>query len=226
MHTSIKNICIIEDEQDIADAMRSFFEKEGYSVVVFYDARSFFAGIPKSFKGIYLVDWKLPGMNGGEIIKKIREKDHISPIFIISAFSQSEQVVEGLSAGADDYITKPYDFKELSVRVANSLRKFSYVDAKIIDESEIQLLPEANSFIKDGKTINLTAREYTLFQALFQSKGQPVSREALITHFSIDDAITVRNIDVHVFSLRKKIQVVDLVIDTVWGQGYKLLEFN
>lgn len=221
MQESVKNICVIEDEIDIAEAIKTFFDISGFNVITFQNAESFYTNIPEDYKGIYLVDWNLPGEQGTEIISNIRSKDKVSPIFMVSAFSSEEQIIEGLSAGADDYITKPFSLEELKARVTNSLRKFSLIDSKV-SEDQFQLLPEANSFIKDGVTVSLTSREFSLFNTLFQNNGKPVSREELINQFDKDEKITARNIDVHVFALRKKIKQANLVIETVWGKGYKI----
>lgn len=223
MLDEVKNICVIEDEIDIAESIKLFFETEDFSVILFQNAEDFYRDIPADYKGIYLVDWNLPGAQGIDIIKKIRLRDKVSPVFMLSAFSSPDQVIEGLTSGADDYITKPFNLEELKVRVVNSLKKFSIVDSYISKE-RIQLLPEANSFIIDGNTISLTSREYTLFNTLLVSEGEPVSRDQLIEEFSNDEKITARNIDVHVFSLRKKIKVANLLIETVWGKGYRLVE--
>lgn len=223
MFAEVKNICVIEDEVDIAESIKLFFETSDFNVILFQNAEDFYQEISAEFKGIYLIDWNLPGAQGLEIIKTIRLRDKVSPIFIVSAFNRQEDIIEGLSSGADDYITKPFSLDELKVRVLNSLRKFSIVDSQISTE-EIKLLPEANSFIMDNKTISLTSREYTLFSVLFGSESKPVSRDELICKFSNDEKITARNIDVHVFSLRKKIKAANLLIETVWGKGYKLIK--
>lgn len=223
MLAELKNICVVEDEIDIADSIKAFFNSKGYEVALFQSAEDFYKGIPESFKGIYLIDWNLPGDQGIDIIKQIRQKDKISPVFMVSAFSNQDQIIEGLRSGADDYITKPFNLEELSARVSNSLRKFSIVDSQINTEN-IQLLPEAKSFIKDNQTIRLTSKEFKVFQTLFESNGKPVSRELLLEALSGEEKITARNIDVHVYSLRKKIKPSDLIIETVWGQGYLLTE--
>ena len=223
MLAEVKNICVIEDEVDIADSIKIYFEANDFKVLLFQNAEDFYQDISDDFKGIYLVDWNLPGAQGIDIIKRIRQTDKVSPVFMVSAFSTQDQIIEGLSSGADDYITKPFSLEELKVRVSNSLRKFSIVDSQI-SKDKIQLLPEANSFIIEGQTISLTSREYTLFEALLESEGEPVSRDQLIEKLSNDEKITARNIDVHVFSLRKKIKTANLLIETVWGKGYKLVE--
>lgn len=219
---SINTICIIEDEKDIVEAMTAYFENENLNVISFNSAEDFYEHSPSDFKGLYMVDWNLPGEPGIDIVSKIRVKDKISPIFMVSAFAKNEDIVEGLNRGADDYITKPFSFEELIVRAKNSLSKLSIVDSGIQENEQMKLLPEAKSFIKDGQTVSLTQREFIIFNYLYEKLGQPVSRQDLIDQFANEEKMTERNIDVHVFSLRKKIKTVELIVETVWGLGYKL----
>jgi len=218
---AVNSICIIEDENEIVETMTTFLENRGFQVLSFKSAELFYEHAPKDFKGLYLVDWNLPGEPGIEIISKIRLTDKISPIFMVSAFTNKEDIVAGLERGADDYITKPFSFDELTARVKNSLNKFTIINNQTGDE-QMKLLPEAKSFIKDGKTVSLTKREYIIFEFLFQKLGLPVTREELIGQFSNEEKMTERNIDVHVFSLRKKLKTVNLMVETIWGIGYKL----
>jgi DNA-binding response OmpR family regulator len=217
----IKKICIIEDEVDISETLKIYLEDVGYQVSTFANATEFFQNFDPDFKGLYLVDWNLPDMPGTQIIKKIRNDDKVSPIFMISAYSMQDEVIEGLRSGADDYIKKPFNFEELLVRINNANRKFNFVN-KELDPSQLKLIPEARSFVFHGKTVNLTAREFIIFDQLFQRKSHPISREELVRQFSEEEDVTPRNIDVHIFSLRKKLRAADLEIDTVWGHGYKL----
>lgn len=216
------NICIIEDEVDIAEALTEYLENANYNVVSYLSAEDFYEESSDDFRGLYLVDWNLPGEPGINIIKRIRDKDKFSPVFMVSAFSKNEDIIRGLKAGADDYITKPFNLEELLLRVNNATSKLGHIESEI-NLDRIQLLPEAAAFIKDNKTVNLTVREYVIFEKLFQELNSAISREDLIKCFKNDDKMTVRNIDVHIFSLRKKVKEVELQIETVWGLGYKLL---
>ncbi len=215
-------ICIIEDEKDIVEALTTFLEAQNYSVISFNNAEDFHKNIKKDFKGLYIVDWNLPGDPGIKIIEKIRETDKYSPIFMVSAYTKNEEIVTGLKAGADDYITKPFSLEELLARIENAQAKFRHLNEELVS-TDFQLLPEACAFIKKGKTVTLTRREYIIFEKLYNELSQAVTREELIECFKNDEKMTVRNIDVHVFSLRKKIKQADLYIDTVWGEGYKLV---
>lgn len=218
-----KNICVIEDEQDIRESVKEFFEENEYKVFDYSSAEDFYQNqLSEDFCGVYLLDWTLPGDSGIDIVKKIRTQDKISPIFILSAKSSREEVLEGLTAGADDYLTKPFSFDELAARVDNAAAKFELLLQKSQLE-DFRLLPEANAFIKNGKTVNLTSREFTIFNYLVEKTGEPVTRDLLIECFSNEEKMTNRNIDVHVFSLRKKLKEVSMHIETVWGKGYKLI---
>ena len=219
--STIGNICIIEDEKDIAEALKIYFEGHGYKINNYSSAEDFYLNRSSDFKGLYLVDWNLPGDPGINIITKIREEDKFSPIFMVSAYSKNEEIITGLKAGADDYITKPFSLDELKARIDNAYLKFNHINEEI-DSSEFKLLPEATAFIKSGRTINLTQREYIIFEELYKHKDEPMTRDELILCFKNDEKMTVRNIDVHIFSLRKKIKEADLNIETVWGKGYKL----
>lgn len=219
---TLKNICLVEDDIEISKAIVEFFSFEGYSVFDFNSYESFNREDLADFRGIYLIDWNLPGKPGTEIIHEIRKKDKVSPVFIVSGYSNRADILEGLRIGADDYITKPFNFDELLIRVENALIKYNIIKDQISDEI-IKLLPEARSFIKDGKTINLTAREYIIFEYLYTNQEAPSTREVLTHQFSASDKITDRNIDVHIFSLRKKIAEAGIKIETVWKKGYKLI---
>jgi len=220
-----RSICIIEDEVDILDTLKLFLESQNFRVYGFGSAEEFFKNIPEKFTGLYLVDWNLPGESGLSIIEKIRKTDLISPIFMVSAYNRSEDIVVGLKAGADDYISKPFSMDELSARVENALSKFSHIKTEL-DLDEMKLLPEAKSFIRSGTTISLTSREFLIFNMLYENFSIPITRDELLDCFDKDDEMTIRNIDVHIFSLRKKIKNVNLVIETMWGKGYKLLELS
>lgn len=218
---NIKKVCIIEDEVDLVEALTEYFQIADYEVTSYHTAEDFYTHWDPSFKGVYLVDWNLPGEPGIEIIKYIRSKKSLCPVFMVSAFSKNEEIITGLKAGADDYITKPYSMEELLVRVENATSRLSSIEGEVMGMG-LKLLPEAAAFINNGKTVNLTLREFIIFEKLHKLVGTPVSREELMGCFAKEEKMTIRNIDVHIFALRKKIADAALVISTVWGHGYKL----
>lgn len=216
-----RTVLVIDDEVDFLDSIREFLERDQFEVSVFQSGEDLFKNQNPPQQCVFLVDWNLPGINGNEIIKKIRLRDKTSPIFIISGNNRHEQILEGLKSGADDYITKPFRFDELGVKIANAFDKMKILHDNLINVG-LKLIPEANSIIKDGVTVHFTAREFVIFNHLYQNKTV-VTREELINQFHKDLKMTSRNIDVHVFSLRKKIIKINLAIETVWGTGYKLI---
>ncbi len=213
-------ITIIEDEREIGENLALFLRAKEFEVQHYLSAEEYFSDRSHPSEGIYLVDWNLPGISGIDVIKTIRTKDKISPVFMISAYSRNQEIVEGLKAGADDYLTKPFDFDGLAVRIENAWSKLNALEGDLIS-SGLRLIPEANSVMKDGTTVSLTSREFMIFKQLFE-KGDTVSREELIALFDSTEKMTVRNIDVHIFFLRKKLKKLNLVISTVWGAGYRL----
>src|SRR5690554_7389186 len=218
-----RNICIIEDDKEVAESVKDYMESVGYVVQTYSSAEEFQEDPPNNFCGVYLIDWNLPGAPGVDVVRQIREEDKISPIFIVSANSEKEDIVEGLKTGADDYILKPFSYSELAVRVDNASSKYNLI-LKNSWGDDLRLLPEANSFVKEGKTISLTAKEYKIFSYLQDRTGQPVARDEIMKNcFQGEEKVTNRNVDVHIFSLRKKLSTVEMRIETVWGKGYKLL---
>lgn len=214
-------VTIIEDEQEIGESLSIFLRRKNFEVKHYLSAEEFFSDRDAATDCIYLVDWNLPGIKGIDIIRTIRTRDKFSPIFMVSANSQNQDILQGLKAGADDYLTKPFDFDALAVRIENAWSKLTSLEGNLMTHG-VKLIPEANSVMKNGVTVSLTAREFVIFEHLYKI-GDTVSREDLIARFDIKEKMTVRNIDVHIFFLRKKLAKLNMAIITVWGAGYKLL---
>ncbi len=137
-----------------------------------------------------------------------------------SGKTEGEDISEGLACGADDYLPKPFNPDHLIQKVKNSFHKTNIILENLMNVG-IKLIPEANSVIHNGATVNLTSREYIIVESLLKKPGTIVSREELVVDFD-DSEVTIRTIDVHVSSLRKKLEKAKLVIDTVRGKGYKI----
>jgi DNA-binding response OmpR family regulator len=218
--SEVKNVYIIGDKIDRKDVMIESFSKAGFSVTGFSNSKDFYDNKADDFNGLYIIDWQLSDEPGIEILSNIRKKDGVSPIFMVSDYTENADKIEGLRRGADDYITKPLFIDEVVLKGQNVLNKLAMLKSNNNGET-VKLLPEASSFIKDEKVISLTKREYIIFNYLFSQLDKSVSRASLISQFS-EEKMTDRNIDVHIFSLRKKVKNADIVISTVWGMGYKL----
>lgn len=214
-------VTIIEDEKEIGESLSIFLRSKNYEVRHHLSAEEFFSDRTTVTDGIYLVDWNLPGIKGIDIVRTIRTRDKFSPIFMLSANSQSQDILEGLRSGADDYLTKPFDFDGLAVRIENAWSKLTQLEGNLMSHG-VKLIAEANSVMKDGVTVSLTAREFVIFARLYKTLDT-VSRQELISEFDLQEKMTVRNVDVHIFFLRKKLAKLEMSISTVWGAGYKLL---
>ena len=168
------SICIVEDEQGVLETLVSYFNEAGFSAQGYSCAEDFFKNRETDFRGLYLIDWNLPGEPGINIVSKIRENDKVSSIFMLSGYSKNDNILTGLKNGADDYITKPFSLDELMARVENALQKMGHIKNDQTNTSEFKLLPEASAFYKGDRAFNLTKREYIIFETLYKSQGRPV----------------------------------------------------
>jgi DNA-binding response OmpR family regulator len=216
----VDKVVIIEDEKDVGEMLKFLLEKNSFDVDFYQSAEDFF--LAKKFYStcVYIIDQSLPGIQGEDVIRTIRSKDKLSPVFIISGKTEGEDISQGLACGADDYLPKPFNTDHLIQKVINSVQKTNIILENLMNVG-IKLIPEANSVIHDGATVNLTSREYLIVESLLKKPGTIVTREELVTDFD-DSEVTIRTIDVHVSSLRKKLEKVKLSIETVRGKGYKI----
>ena len=201
------HILIVEDEPKLANALRDGFEDDQYRVSV---ARSgedgFFLLYSENFD-LVILDVMLPGRNGVEVLRQLRRNDFSIPILLLTARDSVEDRVLGLDAGADDYLVKPFAFPELLARVRALLRRGVPEKPVRMSVGSLVLDVAGRTVFRDGKAIDLTAREYDLLKYLFRNQGTVVSREMLVRDVwkEITRAIPIDNvIDVHVARLRRK----------------------
>lgn len=225
----MKKILVVEDDMDIHNLIKNVLEKERYDVISAYSGTEALLLIEKKDLDLILLDLMIPGLSGEEIIKKVKN----IPIIVISAKISSEDKVNALSIGANDYITKPFDTNELLVRIKVQLRlskkdnnvSLSYKDM-ILDKNSHTL------YIKD-KNINLTKTEYTILRQLLLNPKQIITKTKLIQLLNENDKINVEtqvcdenSLKVHISNIRKKIKKVteQQYIESVWGIGFKLYD--
>ena len=223
----MKKILVVEDDMDIHNLIKNVLEKERYDVISAYSGTEALLLIEKKDLDLILLDLMIPGLSGEEIIKKVKN----IPIIVISAKISSEDKVNALSIGANDYITKPFDTNELLARIKVQLRlskkdnnvSLSYKDM-ILDKNSHTL------YIKD-KNINLTKTEYTILRQLLLNPKQIITKTKLIQLLNENDKINVEtqvcdenSLKVHISNIRKKIKKVteQQYIESVWGIGFKL----
>jgi len=231
MHTKeyfMIKILIIEDDPELALILTNYLTKYNMEVIGAEDPYLGLSLLTQHSFDLIILDLTLPGMDGLEVIPKIREISNI-PIIISSARDDITDKVIGLERGADDYMPKPYDPRELVTRIKTILRRTNSVDEKVVQKEDIFLVDaKAREIRFTGKSLELTAAEYDILRMLIQHKNGSVSREQLLyesTH--IDDDSSIKNVDVIISRIRHKIAKFDsdnIYIKPIRGVGYLLTD--
>lgn len=221
-------ILIIEDDQDISEVLKLQLQLKQYEPIVtssYFEAQKYFEDEALE---LFLIDRMLPDSSGLDICKLLRSKDthKETPIILITAMAEPENIVEGLDAGADDYITKPFDINVLHARVRAQLRKKKKKEPSAqYNLGSISLNLEKCEVRSFDQPIHLTNTEFQILAQLFQSPGTVYSRKKLIHNILGDEIhVTNRTIDTHIAGLRKKLGESSNLIETIRGVGYRLKE--
>ncbi|MVF15615.1 response regulator YycF [Fructilactobacillus sanfranciscensis] len=211
----MSKILVVDDEKPITDIEKFSLEKEGYEVEVAYDGEDALKKVEENTPDLIILDIMLPKIDGLEVAKEVR-KTHNMPILMVTAKDSELDKVLGLEIGADDYVTKPFSNRELVARVKANLRRQSVASensSKEDDEKreitfgDLTVHPDSYSVTKNGKTVDLTHREFELIHYLAQHAGQVMTREHLLqTVWGYDFFGDVRTVDVTVRRLREKIE--------------------
>jgi len=226
------SILIIEDEKKIADTLKFGLTENGYDVEVAYDGafgRRIFESCSFS---LVILDINLPGINGYELCKYFRLKNQNIPIIMLTAMSSLTDKVEGYDAGADDYLTKPFEFKELLLKIRALLKRvqLQYIPVgTILCASGLEMNLDSKEVTREAKKINLTAKEFQLLEYLLKNKNRVVSRaDIAINVWDVDFDTNTNVIDVYINYVRNKIDkgFTQKLIQTQIGMGYVLKEIN
>ncbi len=223
------HLLIVEDEVAIRTGLVDVFVYHGYDVDFAEHGEE---GLRKALSGLYdliLLDVMLPGINGFEICERIRQQDRYQPVIMLTARTSDEDIVQGLTLGADDYVSKPFSVTQLVLRVQAVLRR-----ARIGDEMEAEIHLKNGLLIDTqnlcaGDDVVFTRREMDVLEYLNSQSGRPVSREELLVKvwgYASQMEIETRTVDIHIAKLRRKIEQDASnpeVIVTVRGAGYRLM---
>jgi DNA-binding response OmpR family regulator len=222
----MNQICLVEDEQKVAAFIRKGLEEHGYKVTVAPDGSAALDALKTKFN-IFILDVMLPDMNGIELCRQIRKTDSRTPILMLTALDQIDNKVEGLKAGADDYLVKPFHFSELLARIEAMLRRQAADGAteRLLVFEDLKLDTWSNVVERAGRQIALTAKEYTLLELFMRNPNKVLSREYIgeqVWKIGFDTGTNF--IDVYVNYLRKKMEkgFNSKLIHTVIGMGYIL----
>lgn len=220
----MKTILIIDDDIHIGDMLQEVLIKEGYGVLRAYSGTEALLVLAQQKPDLILLDLMLPGLSGEEVLPKIKE----IPVIVVSAKVDVTDKVELLLGGAADYITKPFDVKELLARITVQLRKAEgQKETPLLSVRDLELDTVSLSASVQGKPVKLTRTEYAILKLLMLNPKQVISKGVLLDRISMDTPdCTERSLKQHISNLRKKLQDVSGVdyIETVWGIGFKLVE--
>jgi DNA-binding response OmpR family regulator len=223
----MSRILIIEDDERIRSSMRLALEDEGYTVDDVASGEEGVARFTEQPAELVLIDLMLPGIDGFEACRTLRRQSTV-PVIMVTARSDTHDVVAGLEAGADDYVTKPFVAKELAARIRALLRRARPVDSgpDALTFGDVELIPDAGVVRRAGVEVHCTRTEFRLLCELAENPGKVLSREQLLERvWGYDYFGDGRLVDVHVRRLRTKVEpdpANPQFILTVRGMGYKL----
>jgi two-component system alkaline phosphatase synthesis response regulator PhoP len=226
------NILLIEDEQDIRDLISFQLKANGHNVVAVESADKAISQLERGEKfQLMLVDWMLPGsLSGLEFTRRIRSHRDFRdvPVIMITALTQADNIVAGLDAGADDYITKPFDLDVLQARVRVQMRgseprgSDTTSDSNVLEFEELKIEPTKVRVTVSSKEISLTTTEFKILQTLAEKPGHVFTRTQLISQIQGEHVhVTGRTIDTHIAGLRKKLSTAGRLVETIRGIGYR-----
>lgn len=234
-----KQILLVEDEVDVRELISIHLQREDFKVVEVGDGEAALKELRENNFSLAILDWMLPGRSGLEITRWVRSQTRLNnmPVLMVTAKSETENIAAGLDAGADDYITKPFDTIVLMARVHALLRRHGWLQQKsqVLEKtptpvavrelriSELTLIPESFESYLCGQRLDLTRSEFRLLETLLSNQGRVLSRDSLIEQIQGEGVNVVgRTIDTHVFGLRKKLGDYADLIETIRGVGYRV----
>jgi two-component system, OmpR family, response regulator len=214
-------VLVVEDDRDLARQLTDALTENGYAVDTAYDGEEgHFLGDTEPYDAVVL-DIGLPVMDGIEVLEQWRAAERAMPVLILTARDRWREKIAGLDAGADDYVTKPFQMEEVMARIRALVRRSTGNTSPVLSVGPVALDPSASQVTVDERQVKLTAHEYKLLAYMMHHKGKVLSRTELIEHIYAQDFDKDSNtIEVFVGRLRKKLGVD--VIHTIRGLGYKL----
>ncbi len=221
-----ETILVVDDERNILELARMYLEAEGYNLIVARDGKEALAQWRAAKPALMVLDLMLPQVDGWEVCRRVRAESDL-PIIMLTARSDDVDKIVGLELGADDYLTKPFNPRELVARVKAVLRRAGPASAKgarPLTLGGLVIDPARREAAVNGRPLALRAKEFDLLYTLAEHKGVVLSREQLLSLvWGYDFYGETRTVDVHIAHLRQRLADTGITIETVWGVGYKLV---
>jgi len=226
----IQRILVVDDDREVVRLMRGYLERAGYAVQVAYDGDTAWHMLRADRPDLLLLDLMLPGRDGYEITRLLRSDPHLAhiPIIMLTARINDTDKIVGLEMGADDYVTKPYNPREVVARVRARLRSRSVSKPNTLQVGRLQMDLDRREVLVDNRPVELTPTEFNLLRILMEQAGYVFTRSELISRgLGADFAGIDRTLDSHIRNLRNKIEPdphQPIYIQTVYGVGYRLVD--
>lgn len=212
-------VLLVEDDSSLAVGLRDALLREGFVTDHVASGSQALAAIRADAPDIVVLDLGLPDMDGLEVLARIRSQGHSIPVMVLTARDGMDDKVEGLDRGADDYLAKPFEMKELVARLRVFERRLSTASTSKICIGEVELDTSAHTVLVAGEAVDLPRREYMLLKALMENAGKVLTRDSLETRlYSWGEEVASNALEVHIHHLRKKLP--QQLIKTVRGIGY------
>lgn len=224
-----ERILVVDDDQHIIDLAQMYLEQDGFTVESANDGRAALNKILDDEPALVVLDLMMPELDGWEVCRRVRAQSDV-PIIMVTARGEDIDKIVGLELGADDYLAKPFNPRELVARVKAILRRSSIKSSADSEQKKISIgnlviNPQHRTVIIDDTNIDLRMKEFDLLQTLAENPNIVFSREKLLNVvWGYDFAGETRTVDVHIAHLRHKLERMSPEIETVWGVGYKLVE--
>lgn len=214
-------LLIVEDENAIAEPLRVALQKRNFAVDL---AETGTDGYEKARINKYdciILDLNLPEMDGIEVAKKLRQEGYKTPILMLTARTSQKNMYDGYEAGTDDYLNKPFDFKELLYRIDALIKRSSTEEEPILSAGDVSLNTRTLKVTKNSADVQLNAKEYGILEYLLRNKGKVVNQEELLEHVWNEDVDSfTQTVRTNIKTLRKKVDPQKLLIKTFKGMGY------
>ena len=222
-------ILLVDDEVNLIDPIAYNLKQKGYDTITTYDGKTALEAFRREQPDLIILDWTLPDLQGVDILKQVREEQDFTPVIMLTGRTAKEDIVEGLTAGADDYVTKPFTWEELLARINSVLRRAQQVSqspGKRLRFGDIIMDTASHRVWLADKELSLSPREYALLEIFMNNPRRVYSRDDLIERvWGLDYDGDTKTVDVHICWLRQKIEedpARPKILQTVRGFGYRL----
>ena len=219
------HLLLVDDDGELCSLLKEFLTREGFIVRCEHEGHRGLAAALEPGVGLVVLDVMLPGMDGFEILRRLRQQSQV-PVIMLTARGEDIDRIVGLELGADDYLPKPFNPRELAARVRAILRRYeprpTPPQPARLEVNGVTLDPGTRQVVSNGKRIELTTFEFDILEMLMRAAGRVLSRDALMENFYNRKATPFdRSIDMHISHLRKKLERGDDLIKTIRGVGYQ-----